>query len=309
MEFLGKNYWAAPMPRGYAWVMTAATVPVVTLLLFLVGLAVRGRARLERPLRALWSSIRGRGDEPLPGAGERPDPAGTELLWILGVLVNYAAWLSPKTPIFGGTKHWMTAYPFLALFAGMGFDAVVRVARAELLRVRRRGPLFRRLASLPWAAPAIVALTVFAAPIVETAHSHPWGLSSYTPLVGGAPGAATLGLNRTFWGYTTGSVAGFLNAEAPRNATVYVHDTAGSSWDMMLRDGRIRRDIRGVWSIAGADFGLYHHEKHMLGQEYQNWLAFGTDRPAHIAGLDGVPVIVVYEHPRAKAAKLREKAK
>jgi hypothetical protein len=121
--------------------------------------------------------------------------------------------------------------------------------------------------------------------------------------VGGAPGAATLGLNRTFWGYTTGAVVDFLDGEAPRNASVYIHDTAGASWDMMQRDGRIRRDIRGVWGIAGADFGLYHHEKHMLGQEYQNWVAFGTLRPAHIGGLDGVPVIVVYEDPRVARAK------
>ncbi len=82
----------------------------------------------------------------------------------------------------------------------------------------------------------------------------------------------------------------FLDREAPpQGASVYVHDTAGSAWDMLLRDGRLRKDIHGVWSIAGADFGLYHHEKHMLGQEYQNWVAFGTVRPAYIGGLDGVP--------------------
>ncbi len=134
---------------------------------------------------------------------------------------------------------------------------------------------------------------VVAAPITETVRSHPWGLSSYTPLVGGAAGGASLGLNRTFWGYATGAVTDFLDHEAPpQGASVYIHDTAGPAWDMLAKDGRLRKDIRGVWSIAGADFGLYHHEKHMLGQEYQNWGAFGTVRPAYIAGLDGVPVIL-----------------
>jgi hypothetical protein len=52
--------------------------------------------------------------------------------------------------------------------------------------------------------------------------------------------------------------------------------------------------------VAGADFGLYHHELHMLGQEYQNWIAFGTAAPDHIAGLDGVPVILVYRRPDAR---------
>jgi len=272
MEFLGRNYWTPPMPRAYAWVMTAATVPVVTLLLFAVGLFKR----------------------------HRPDPASTDLLWLFALGISYAAWLSPKTPIFGGTKHWMTAYPFLALFAGVGFDAVVRVGRRELLRLRARSALARRAGKSPLPVAVLFGVAVFIAPVVETARSHPWGLSSYTPLVGGAAGAATLGLNRTFWGYTTGAVTGYLNREAPKKATVYIHDTAGPSWDMLLADGRIRRDIRGVWSIAGADFGLYHHEKHMLGQEYQNWLAFGTVAPAHIGGLDGVPVILVYKQPRGK---------
>ena len=232
------------------------------------------------------------------------DPAGTDLLWLFGVVINYAAWLSPKTPIFGGTKHWMTAYPFLALFAGAGLDAVVRAARRELFLLRRRGPAWRRLAAAPEATAAVLGAAVFAAPVTETVRSHPWGLSSYTPLVGGAAGGASLGLNRTFWGYATGAVTGFLDAEAPPGASVYIHDTAGSAWDMLVRDGRVRRDIRGVGSIIGADFGIYHHEKHMLGHEYQDWMVFGTVSPAYIGGLDGVPVILVYEdHPACRARR------
>ena len=297
MEFLGKNYWVAPMPRGYAWLMTLGTVPGITLVLFAVGLASRGRVWLGGAVDRLRGRAR---------TVRFVDPEATDLLWLLCLLVNYAAWLSPGTPIFGGTKHWMTAYPFLALFAGVGFDVVVRAARRELFRLRRRRAAWRRLAASAWAAAAILGAAVAAAPLVETARSHPWGLSAYTPIVGGAAGAASLGLNRTFWGYTTGAVTPFLNAEAPRGASVYIHDTAYPSWDMLLRDGRVRRDIRGVGSVAGADFGLYHHEKHMLGQEYQNWVAFGTLRRAFIGGLDGVPVIVVYEAPRVARARGNE---
>jgi len=241
MEFLGKNYWIPPMPRGYAWLMTLGTVPGVTLLLFAVGLSARARVWLG----GVIDRLRGR-----PAEARVVDAAGTDLLWLLGLCVNYAAWLSPRTPIFGGTKHWMTAYPFLALFAGVGLDAAVRAARRELFRLRRRAPALRALARSAWAAPALIGAAVAAAPLTETVRSHPWGLSAYTPLVGGAAGAASLGLNRTFWGYATGAVAPFLNAELPRGGTVYVHDTAMQSWDMLQRDGRIRRDVRGVWSIA-----------------------------------------------------------
>ena len=300
MELLGKNYWAPPMPRSYAWLMTLATVPGVTLLLFALGLITRARLWLGPLAREVAQPSRPAAPAASP---PRMDAEATDLLWLLCVLINYAAWLSPQTPIFGGTKHWMTAYPFLALFAGVGVDAVVRAARRELLRHRRSSPLAGRLGRAPVAVAALVGACVLAAPLAETAHAHPWGLSAYTPLVGGAPGAATLGLNRTFWGYATGSVADWLDREAPRGASVYYHDTAASSWDMLQRDGRLRRDLRGAWSIAGADYGLYHHEKHMLGQEYQSWVAFGTLRPAHIAGLDGVPVIMVYEDPRVTAAR------
>ncbi len=37
MEFLGFTYWKPPMPRAYAWIMTLATVPLTTLVLFIIG--------------------------------------------------------------------------------------------------------------------------------------------------------------------------------------------------------------------------------------------------------------------------------
>ena len=298
MEFLGKNYWSPPMPRAYAWVMTAATIPGITLLLFFVGLVVRAQARLLSPLAA---ALQGRSAWLARWAAGRPPPrfdaGSTDLLWLFALGINYAAWVSPGTPIFGGTKHWMTAYSFLALFAGSGFAAVVRALRGELLRHRHR--FGWALAAGRSAAPmtALCGVAVLAAPAAETLHAHPWGLSAYTPLVGGAPGAATLGLNRGFWGYTTGALAADLNRDVPKRGSVYVHDTAGPSWDMLATDGRLRRDIRGVWSVAGADFALYHHEKHMRGQEFQAWVAYGTVRPAMVGGLDGVPVILVYKQP------------
>lgn len=308
MEFLGRNYFQPPMPRSYAFVMTAATVPAITLLLFAWGLG-----RSVRPIGArLWAAfasgprraregggeVSSRGAAAVAARGPRELATHTLLLWLLAMVVQYAAWLSPETPIFGGTKHWMTAYPFLVLFAGVGLQSVVKTARAAWSR--RSGPgWLRRWASSP-ALDVGFAMAVLVAPVVEAVHAHPWGLSAYSPLVGGAAGGATLGLNRGFWGYTTGAVADYLNGAAPRRARVYVHDTAAPSWQMLRRDGRVRRDLRTARSIAEADIGLYHHEKHMSGQEYQNWVAFQTTRPDHIAGLDGVPVIWVYRAPEPK---------
>jgi 4-amino-4-deoxy-L-arabinose transferase-like glycosyltransferase len=267
MEFLGRTYWKPPMPLGYAWVLTVASVPAITLALFVLGLGNTALLRIRGQLEASRSSA--------------------ELLWLLCLLLSYAPWLSPSTPIFGGTKHWMTAYPFLCLFAGRGFAVVVERARSAL-----SSPLLQRVGTVA------LAVSVIAAPAVMTLHAHPWGVAAYTPLVGGAPGAASLGLNRTFWGYTTGAVQDFLNRRAPRGATVYVHDTALQSWEMLREDGRVRRDLRGSLAIHDSSVALYHHEPHMQRVEYQIWVDYGTIAPAEIGTYDGVPVVWVYLRPR-----------
>jgi hypothetical protein len=258
MAFLGRTYWQPPMPRAYAWLMTVATVPLVTLVLFGVGALSAAKSAVQRPA----------------------EPAHSDFaFWGVSLLMSYAPWLSTDTPIFGGTKHWMTAYPFLCLFAGLGF-------------VQVRSALAGFAPKLSHA--ALVGACVLVGPLVMTAHSHPFGLSAYTALVGGAPGAANLGLNRTFWGYTTQSLGPFINQATPKRGTVYVHDTALSSFAMFQEDGRLRRDLRGSLNIAVSDVALYHHEPHMSRVEHQIWATYGTISPEAITTFDGVPIAWAY---------------
>jgi hypothetical protein len=207
-----------------------------------------------------------------------------------------------NTPIFGGTKHWITAYPFLCLFAGLGFRSVLErlcSAFAALPSANGRSS-FKSEATT--SRPRLVIGTLLAAcvlvgPIVMTKDSHPFGLTNYTPLVGGAPGAASLGLNRTFWGYTTGSLQDYLSAEAPPNAVVYVHDTALQSFNMLREERRVRPDLRGTLDIAASELAIYHHETHMSRVEQQIWVDYGTTRPAIVRSHQGVPVVWAYERP------------
>jgi len=259
MEFLGRTYWKPPMPRGYAWLMTLATVPLVTLLLSATGLLA---------------------------ARKSPENRGHFAFWAVSVAASYAPWLSDGTPIFGGTKHWMTAYPFLCLFAGLGFTKVVAALQAWK----------PRLPSLPLVLAG--AACVLIGPLVMALHAHPFGLSAYTPLVGGAPGAASLGLNRTFWGYTTQSLAPFVNQRAPKRGVVYVHDTALQSFAMFQEDGRLRRDLRGSLDIGASDVALFHFEPHMSRVEHQIWVAYGALAPDAIVAFDGVPIAWAYARKR-----------
>jgi 4-amino-4-deoxy-L-arabinose transferase-like glycosyltransferase len=281
MIFLGVNYWKPPMPRGYMWLMTAATVPTITLVLFTIGAVASARQAIAaRFRRRSWASPQ----SPV-------DPAKTTLLWAIGLSVQLAPWiLSSNTPIFGGTKHWLTAYPFLCLFAGVGFLRVSEQLGALLAAT----PLSR---APGWLGRAALGATVVVAPLVETLHSHPWGLTNYTPLVGGAPGAASLGLNRQFWGFTTGSVTTWLNEHVSPGQSVFIHDTAYDSWEMLHRDGRLAPYVQPNFAVASSTFALYHHEEHMEGVEYQIWATYGTSSPVHIGVYDGVPVIYVYAVP------------
>jgi len=283
--YFGQTYWKPPFPRSWAPMMTLATVPTITLVLFVIGFVSRAYARLGYLLVSR---------APRP----EPDRASTDLLWALGVAVAYAPWLSNSTPIFGGTKHWITAYPFMCLFAACGFELVAKQVRTALA------------AKLPSAVPSraidvAVGLCVLSAPLAQTVGSHPWGLSNYVPLVGGAPGAASLGLNRQFWGFTTGAVTDWLNEHVPKGGRVYLHDTAWDSWRMLQRDGRVASHFRGVFQPHKADASLYHHEEHMQHVEYQMWVTYGTTAPAHVGVYDGVPIIYVYARP--DIAKPKEK--
>jgi hypothetical protein len=311
MEFLGQTYWKPPMPRLYPWLMTVATVPLVTLLLFCIGGAGAVRSFADRgPLRRILR----RGARPSEAghtcdvaAAETSEPAATpavfrpasadgarsaQLLWAMSILVSYAPWLSSDTPIFGGTKHWLTAYPFLALFAAAGYRAVS--SRLELaFGLARR----QRLASQ--IVPVLLTACVVVGPAVMALHANPWGLSAYTPIVGGASGAATLGLNRTFWGTTTGSLREIINERAAPQASVFIHDTAYPSWTMMQRDGSLRGDLRPTLAIEDSSLALYHHEPHMGGVEYQIWVDYRTTVPDSVGSYDGVPVVWLYRRPEA----------
>ncbi len=278
MEFFGRTYWKPPMPREYAFWMTLATVPFITLLLFVLG----SFAGLALPR----ADAEGR----LLSERRHAGRASAHWLWLIAVLVAYAPWWSTGTPIFGGTKHWLPAYPFLCLLAGRGFQLVTSGIRAALSARLQTGRAARALEPL-------CAAAVLAAPLAMTVHSHPFGLSFYTPLVGGASGAATLGLNRTFWGYTTGSLLAFLNRRAAPGARIYIHDTAPQSFEMLRADGRLRQDLSWTLAPHESSIALYHHEPHMERVEYQIWVDYGTVVPAVIATYDGVPVVWAYERP------------
>jgi hypothetical protein len=284
MAYFGVNYFRPPFPMSYSWVMTLFTVPLVTIALALAGMGSRLRALFPPYLmERLW-----------PHGSVQPDAARTDVLMFGSMITPLVVMTMPSTPIFGGTKHWFPAYPFLAIFAGIGFLLVARALRNLFVE---RLPLARG------AAPVLAGAVLLAPAAIETVHSHPFGLSHYTFAAGGTPGAADHGMNRQFWGFTTGSLVDWFGAEMPEGGTVWICDTTWTAWQMLQRDGRLDARIRASGDLPSADFAIVHHEHHFVEVDYQIWAAWGTVRPVHVLTYDGVPIVSVYENPQHAARR------
>jgi 4-amino-4-deoxy-L-arabinose transferase-like glycosyltransferase len=291
IEFLGQTYFGPPSPRSYMPVMIAATVPTITLVLFAIGAFDRARGLVAQ--LSVWAGNALGRRFSWPKEAPARDRQQTDLLVFLAIAVALGPFLLPRTPIFGGTKHWITAYPFLAILAGRGFDLVW--TRIELL-IAKRVTLddTRRLV-----AQALVAVVCFGGALAATVHSHPFGLSAYVPFAGGTAGGADLGLNRQFWGFTTESLAPWLAENSKPGETFYFMDTAWASWVRMQEEKRLP-PLRGVGSPADAELSIVHHEQHMNEVDYNIWTEYRSSTPVYVLTHDGVPIISVYRRSHAR---------
>ncbi len=267
-EFFGTNYNQPPMPVAYPWVMTWATVPTTLLLLTVTGLGAGLRDDVARPRSS--DAAAGSFRVPLPEGWARMD-GGLLAMMTLFPLVLISL---PGTPIFGGTKHWITAYPFASLAAGIG---LVRLWDAAGLgrRARRWMP---------------VAVAVVLGPAaIGTLRGHPHNLSQYAPLVGGPRGAADLGLQRGFWGY---DVRTLLPALANARS-VYLHDVHELARHQYAREGDWPPNVPAA-PASRAPAGLLFYEKHMLIYEIDLWQQHGT-APAQVVSIHDVPTASLYQ--------------
>ncbi len=269
-EFLGINYNRPPLPISYPFVLTWATVPTGALLLALLGLGL-GLRRDLTPAPRDTSPVPS--DTPTWRAPLRGQPTRDGLLWALFAIFPIALIALPTIPIFGGTKHWITAYPFLALAAATAFIALTRAAA---LRGRWRH------------APAAALLLVLVPGVWSTIDGHPHGMSQYAPLIGGARGAADLGLLRGFWGHDLPP-----GVFTPPGAPIYLHDLHELSRQQYAREGRWPAGNTPT-NPARARQGLLFHERHMQSLEIQLWESLHTTAPAEVVTLDDVPLTSLY---------------
>jgi 4-amino-4-deoxy-L-arabinose transferase-like glycosyltransferase len=272
MEFLGRNYNQPPMPIAYPWVSTLATVPLVSLLLAATGLALTIRRDIRsKPTQAArpaswWA--------PLPAGWPRLDGLGVAGLALFPLLLISL----PTTPIFGGTKHWLTAYPFLAIAAAYAW---AKTWRGVDVGTRKR-----------WLEPLALA-AVLAPSVVATIDGHPYDLSQYTPAVGGPRGAAQLGLNRGFWGHAAVPLLPEAARVHPGRVHLYLHDLHPLVQAQYAREGRWPPNVEPA-PLPRADAGMIFIEPHMTTLQVQLWRQLGTTAPSAVITLDDVPLTSLY---------------
>jgi 4-amino-4-deoxy-L-arabinose transferase-like glycosyltransferase len=268
-EYLGTNYYHPPYPWHEPLGMLVLTAPVTLLALAAAGAVV------------LWRTRAARADERATGV----------LLAIAG-LVPISLFLRGTVPIFGETKHWLATMAFLSISAGVAVQAIAHGLVAELRATGRAA----RAAVL-----ALIVVAAAAPAAVETARSHPYGLSHYNALAGGAAGGADLGMNRQFWGYSVLGILDWLNRHVPAQGKVYLHDWNHDAYLIYRRERRLREDILDagmeMGGIRASQTALVIHERHFGKYEVMIWEAYGTARPAHVLTLDGVPLVTVYQRP------------
>ena len=273
-EYLGENWNHPPFPWHVAIVTTLFTVPVITLAAAGVGAGVLvDRARKKEsadPTRA-------------PG-----------LLLFLSLGASMGPFFLGSTPIFGAEKHWAPAIPSIAIAAAIGLCWSARRAGAYL--ADRLSRLRRDVVIL--AATVLLGGAAVLASAAELAASHPYGLTHYNALAGGAPGGADLGMNRQFWGLAARGVLPWLAEQPP--GRVYSHD-ASPAWGLYAKWGLLPSGYpdagREEAGIARSTYALVIHERHFNRHDYLIWSSYGTVQPAFVLRAAGVPIVSVYRRP------------
>lgn len=298
-EYLGRNWNLPPteidrklVRATFPFVSTALTIPVTTLALAIAGGIVLVRRRRRNGDEVLPTFAPSEADATAqpswlrPGADVDPAPGAFLAAQIFGPMAVVAV---PATPIFGGVKHFMPAFPYLAIAAGIGAAIVARTLAARARAAQR-------------ALPVGVAMAVTLPAVVETQRSAPDGLSHYNLLAGGFAGGASLGMNRQFWGYSVKPMLPWIASHAPLPTPIYWHDVLGDALWLYVRDGAmpmLGNAGGGEDGIRRSQLALIVHERHMTLYEGVMWEAYGTTKPAYVRTREGVPLVTAYLRPPA----------
>ncbi|MBE2220456.1 MAG: glycosyltransferase family 39 protein [Anaerolineae bacterium] len=270
------NQFYMPPPWHFPFVITAVVVPLSLFILFFVGV---GRVLMRKAER----------------------PFGWYL--ILNGFVPMLALAIGQSMVYDNDRLFISAMPFIAALAAVGFDAVVQLL-GRWLTGKARSVVVGLL---------VVAVLLPQAWAIRSLYPHL--LSYYTEAIGGVAGATKMGLEATYWCETYNEVLDYLNENAKVGDVVYIDPYSHDVMYYYQRQGQLRDDIlftstypaRSIFNsdvatsqkpFSRADFVVFQNRGTTFGVDgldssYAKWLA--KQEPDFEFAYGDVPLIVVYQ--------------
>ena len=179
----------------------------------------------------------------------------------------------PHAPGHDGVRLFLPAFGMLAIVAGVGAAATVdRFGR--------------------WGKIAIGAALVEG--VASVALMMPVPLSYFSPIVGGLPGAANLGMEPTyFWDALSDDALRWLDRNTPEGRTVRFSNYP-TSWLYLKQTGRLRAKLWQGESARPAWYVMQNRPGNFRGFDAE---LLQTGRPAYVDAKWGVPLILIYPYP------------
>ncbi|HUT15952.1 MAG TPA: glycosyltransferase family 39 protein [Anaerolineae bacterium] len=251
-------------PWHYPFVLTIAVVPLTITLAYLVGIA--------RVLKT-WRN---------PGFGYYA---------LLNAAIPLLMAASGLQAVYSGERHFMSAYAYLAMLAGIGFVTILETVGKQLARRGARHPTLTRSLLVVW-----LAVLLYVPPLAATVELHPYELSYYSEAVGGLSGARRLGLETTFWCESYKDCLPYLNARLDEGASIWVDQP------FVLRayqeDKMLRQDLRVVgWDVISpysCDYALVQMRETGFTDVPELVDLVEQHRPEFIVSVEGVPLAMLY---------------
>ncbi len=219
----------------------------------------------------------------IPFSRQRP----VLFLFLLNALFIPTMGLLPGAVLHDGVRQLLSALPFLAVLAGVGFHQSIEIVTIWAERLPWLQTV-RHLRSKFVAAGFFLALFP---PALDVFLYHPYELSYYNRLVGGARGAYRKGLEMTYFMEAfTPEFLNYLNDKLPPGAAINA-SFANFMFRYYQEEHRLRTDFRFSQSDKAAYYILLSRRSVWSKEE---WRLFNRDSPIAAVRLGEVPLVSVY---------------
>ena len=281
-----------PFDWHYPFVMSWYTVPAMIIFVFLTGFVILlSKGRLADKFGLCNSSAE---ENQLLKRYEprRQDlPIVTDGKWdqffiIMNIVIPYLIIANPKTPIYGGTKHYMTAMPYVAIVCTICLKWIVdRLSLSLNLKGIQKTVMG-----------FVLAVAIIVPGLLGIKHTHPYTLSYYNEIMGGSIAAPEVGMQRTFWAQSTTGILEHLNKVVPKNGSVFWNNTPWNSFMAYQKDGLLRKDIRQSRNDRSADFAVMNHWKFYTDGIYRIRDIYEAKWSETASHIDGMPLTEIIQN-------------